>query len=108
MLYFNSFVAIKILLRYDCFNKNSVCLHTTPFTGNIFMTSACFYMDMSCFGPVRVVSSLLQVGSMAADILGWVVEYSFGCLRMVSGGFGWFVVLVVANKIYYLQVNNSG
>ena len=31
LLYFNSFVAIKILLRYDCFNKDRVCLHTTLF-----------------------------------------------------------------------------
>ena len=32
LLYFNSFVAIKILLRYDCFNEDSGCLHLTPFT----------------------------------------------------------------------------
>ena len=34
LLYFNSFVAIKILLHYDCFNKNSGCLHTILVTGN--------------------------------------------------------------------------
>ena len=32
LLYFNRFVAMKILLRYDCFNKDSGCLHLTPFT----------------------------------------------------------------------------
>ena len=32
LLYFNTFVAIKILLCYDCFNKDSGCLHLTPFT----------------------------------------------------------------------------
>ena len=61
----------------------------------ILMVSACFYIDMNCFGPVRVVSSLLWVGSVAADILGWVVSDCFGWLRMVSGSFGWFLVLVV-------------
>ena len=50
---------------------------------------------MNCFGPVRVVPSLLRVGSVAADIFGWVVADGFVWLRMVSGGFGWFVVLVV-------------
>ena len=32
LLCFNSFVVIKILLCYDRFNKDSGCLHTTPFT----------------------------------------------------------------------------
>ena len=50
---------------------------------------------MNCFGPVRVVPSLLRVGSVAADIFGWVVADGFVWLLMVSGGFGWFVVLVV-------------
>ena len=56
----------------------------------ILMVFACFYMDMNCFGPVRVVSSLLRVGWVAADILGWMVADGFGWLWMVSGGFGWF------------------
>ena len=51
------------------------------------LVSASSYMDMNCFGPVHVVSSLLRVGSVAVDGFGW--------LRIVSGGFGWFVVLVV-------------
>ena len=51
----------------------------------IFVVSVCFYMDMNCFRLVRVVASLLRVGSVTADIIGWVV----------ADGFGWFVVLVV-------------
>ena len=55
LLYFNSFVAIKISLHYDCFNKDSGCLHTTPFTCNfdsiwvflhgyeLFWTSSCSF-----------------------------------------------------------------
>ena len=76
----------------------------------ILKVSACFYMDMNCFGPVRVVSSLLRVGSEAADIFGWVVadgfrwlrmiSGGFGWFRMVSGGFGWFVVLAVTSLFY--------
>ena len=42
LLHFNSFVAIKILLHYDCFNKNSGCLHTTPFTCNF--VSICVFL----------------------------------------------------------------
>ena len=72
------------------------------------IVSACFYMDMNCFGLVSVVSSWLWVGSVAADSSGWVVADSFGWLgwfkvvsghfgwfQMVSVGFDWFVVLVV-------------
>ena len=66
---------------------------TSPPLRVILMVSACFYMDMNCFGPVHVVSSLLRVGSVAADILGWVVADGFGWLRMVSGGFGFFWVV---------------
>ena len=59
----------------------------TPLTLQvILMVSACFYMDMNCFGPVCVVSSLLQVGLVAADIVGWVVADGFGWLWMFSGG----------------------
>ena len=32
LLYFNSFVTIKVLLCCDCFNKDPGCLHPTPFT----------------------------------------------------------------------------
>ena len=49
------------------------------------IVSACFYMDMNCFRPVCVVSSSLQVGSVAADSFGWVV----------ADGFRWFAVSVV-------------
>ena len=31
LLYFNSFVVMMILLCHDCFNKDSECLHPTPF-----------------------------------------------------------------------------
>ena len=56
----------------------------------ILIVSACFYMDMNCFGVVHVVLSLLRVGLVAADIFGWVVVDGFGWLRMVSGCFEWF------------------
>ena len=41
----------------------------------ILIVPAYFYMDMNCFGLIRVVSSWLRVGSVVG---GW--------LRMVSGG----------------------
>ena len=59
----------------------------------ILIVSACFYMDMNCFRPVRVVSGWLRVDSIAADGFGWLVE----------DGFGWFAVLVVT-----LQGNDLG
>ena len=79
----NSFVAIKILLNYDCFNKHSGCLHTTPFMGNFdsICVFLCFYIYMDYFGQVRIVSNEFRV---AAD--------SFG-LRMVLGGCWWFQVV---------------
>ena len=60
----------------------------------ILIGSACFYMDMNCFGLVHVVSSWLRVGSVRVESFGWMVADGFGWLRMVSGGFGWFTVLV--------------
>ena len=59
----------------------------------ILIVSACFHMDMNFFGPFRIVSGLLRLGSVAAEILGWVVADGFRWLRMVSGGFGWFRVV---------------
>ena len=56
----------------------------------IFIVSACFYMAINCFEPVRIVSSLLRVGL----VTGWMVADGFGWFRMVSGGFGWFVASV--------------
>ena len=50
----------------------------------ILIVSAYFYINMKCFGLVRVVSSWLWIGSVAVDSLGWVVV----------GGFRWFAVLV--------------
>ena len=66
LIYYNSFVAIKIycipilLIRIqDAFTRLSFRV--------ILTVSACFYMNMSCFGPDRVVSTWLQVGSVVAD-----------------------------------------
>ena len=56
----------------------------------ILIVSAYFYMNMNCFGLVRVVSRWLRVGLVAVDSFEWVVADGFGWLRMVSGGFGWF------------------
>ena len=61
----------------------------------ILIVSTYFHMDMNCFRLVRVVSSYLRVCSVAADSFGWVFADGFGWLRMVSGDFGWFAVLVV-------------
>ena len=58
----------------------------------ILIVSACFYIDMNCFGPVRVVSSWLRVDSVAADSFGWLVAGGYGWFQMASGGFGWFAV----------------
>ena len=65
-------------------------LHSSYGLRVILIVSAYFYMDMNCFGLARVVSSWLQVGSVAADSFGWVVADGFGWLRMVPGGFKWF------------------
>ena len=66
----------------------------------ILIVSMCFYMDMNCFGLVRVILSWLQVDLVAAGSFGWVVTDGFGwlrmvsdgfeCFRMVLDGFGWF------------------
>ena len=61
----------------------------------ILIVSACFHMDVNCFGPVCVFSSLLWVGSVAEDIFGWVVGDDCRWFQVVLDGFGWFVVLVV-------------
>ena len=69
----------------------------------VLIVSACFYMDMNCFGPICVVSSLLRVSSVGADIFGWVTADGFEWLPMVSGGFSWFVVLVVTSRVNNLN-----
>ena len=61
----------------------------------ILIVSACFHMDVNCFGPVCVFSRLLWVGSVAEDIFGWVVGDDCRWFQVVLDGFGWFVVLVV-------------
>ena len=44
-------------------------------------------MDMNRLGLVRVVSGLLRVGSVTADIFGWVVADGFGWFRGVLRNF---------------------
>ena len=44
LLCFNSFVTIKILLCYDRFNKDSGCLHPTPFTVLGTFDSICVFL----------------------------------------------------------------
>ena len=56
----------------------------------ILIVSAYFYMNMNCFGMVRVVSSWLRLGLVAVDSFGWMGADGFEWLRMVSDGFGWF------------------
>ena len=60
-------------------------------------------MDMNCSGLVRVVLSWLRMSSVVSDSFGWVVADSFGWLRMVSGGMGWFAVLVVTINSYQIH-----
>ena len=56
----------------------------------ILIVSAYFYMNMKCFGLVRVVWSWLRVGLVVVNSFGWVVGDGFGWLRMVLGDFGWY------------------
>ena len=65
----------------------------------ILIVSPYFYMDMNCFGLVRVASSWLRVGSVAVDSFRWVVADGFGWLRMISAGFVWFGVLVATDFV---------
>ena len=67
----------------------------TPLPLRVILMVSNFYMDMNCLGLVRVVSSWLRVGSVAADSFGWVVADGFRWFRVVSDGFRWFVLLVV-------------
>ena len=60
----------------------------------VLIVSTCFYIDMNYFGLARAVSSWLRVGSVAVDSFGWVIADSFSWLQMVSGGFGWFRVVL--------------
>ena len=71
---------IKILFHYDCFNKNSGCLHTTPFMGNfdgisVFLQGYKLFWTSSC-------SFELVVGGL----IRWLEKYLGGWLQMVSGG----------------------
>ena len=66
--------------------------------------SAYFYMDVNCFGLVRVISSWLRVNSVVADSFGWVFLDGFAWLRMVSGGFGWFRVVYCFSSYEILRL----
>ena len=71
----------------------------------IFVVSEYFYKAMNCFGLVCVTSSLLRVGSVAADSFEWVVANRFRWFRVALGGFRWFAVLVVTvNTIKILKI----
>ena len=63
----------------------------------ILIVSAYLYMDMNCFGLVRVASSWLRVGSVAVDSFGLVVADGFGCLAVL-----------VATIINHLSNINNG
>ena len=76
----------------------------------ILIVFMCFYMDMSCFGPVCVVSSWLWVGSVAVDSFGWVVADGFWWFQRTLNGFGWFAVLVITfewikRDLYEIEIN---
>ena len=99
LLYFNSFVTIKILLHYDCFNKNSGCLHTTPFTGNfdsicVFLHGYELFRTSSCSFEL-VAGGLGGCGYFWVGGCGWfrAVADGFRWFRVVSDGFGWFRVV---------------
>ena len=103
LLYFNSFVAIKILLHYDCFNKNSGCLHTTPFTGNF--DSICVFLHGYELFRIGACSFELVAGGLGGCGYFWVggcgwfrvVADGFRWFRVVSDSFGWFVALIVTH-----------
>ena len=61
----------------------------------ILEVSACFYMDMNCFGLVCEVSCCRWTPWLRI-FLGWLLQMvSGGCgwFQVVSGGFGWFRVV---------------
>ena len=88
LLYFNSFVAIKILLHYDCFNKNSGCLHTTPFTGN-FDSICVFFHGYELF---RTNSCSFELVAEGLGGCGYFWVAGGGWFPVVADGFRWFRV----------------
>ena len=91
-------------MHYDCFNKDSGCLHTTPFTGN-FDGICVFLHGYELFRTGSrsfelVAGGLGGCGYSWVDGCGWfrVVVDGFRWFRVVSDGFGWFVVLVVTKE----------
>ena len=63
----------------------------------ILIVSACFYMDMNCFGLVRLVSSWLRVGSVRVESFGWMVADVFRWFRVVYC-FSSYVLMTLFNK----------
>ena len=90
LLYCNSFVAIKILLHYDCFNKNSGCLHTTPFTDNF--DSICVFLPGY---------ELFRTGSCSFE---FVAGGLGGCRYFWEGGCGWFQVVSAGLLFQQLRI----
>ena len=58
LLHFNSFLVTEISLHYDCFNKDSGCLHTTPFTCSF--DSICLFLHRY---------ELFRTGSCSFDLV---------------------------------------
>ena len=94
LLYFNSFVAIKTLLRYDCFNKDSRCLDLSLRSSDNFDTICVFLHGYKLFQTGSCSFKLVAgVDSVAANGFGLVVADVFGWFRrfqVVSDDFGWF------------------
>ena len=88
MLYLNNFVAIKILLHYDCFNKNSGYPHTTAFTRNF--DNICMFLNG--YELFRIVSCSIEL----------VADRHGGCGYSWVGGCRWF--WVVADGFKWFQV----
>ena len=94
-----------------CFDKNSGCLHTTPFTGNfddicVFLHEYELFRTDSC--SFKLVAGGLD-GCRYFWVGGWgwfwVVADGFRWFWVISSGFGWFVVLVVTLKMYLFAWN---
>ena len=92
-------------MHYDCFNKNSGCLHTTPFTGNF--DGICLFLHG--YELFRTGSCSFELVASGLDGCGYsrvggcrcfrVVADGFRWFRVVSDFFGWFVVSVVTGNL---------
>ena len=99
LLYFNSFVAIKIALHCDCFNKNSGCLYTTPFTGNF--DSICVLLHGYELFQTGSCSFELVVGGF--DGCRWFWVAGSGWFRVVADGFRCFRVVCCFSSYVFLR-----